>query len=411
MKTKKLIAYLLIIIFCLPTLTGCYSAQGIETLAYAVAIGIDKGENDKIKLSLQFALLSNSSSGGGGTSSQSQDSTVSTVDCSSIDAGIALINSYISKKVNLSHCKAIVISEELAYEGISEYIYTLTNNIEVRPDCNVIISKCNASDYLNNSKPTLETVSARYYEFTLNSTEYTGYTENVTLADFYADMLSTTTQAHAILGGINSKNTQEEHSDLPLYDIEGSYTASQTPIQSATGIENMGIAVFNNDRLVGELTGMEALCHLIMLNEFESASITIPNPHNINSVTSLFITSNKAPKISVKLINGTPYIDCYISISGNILSLDENMNYSDGTTLQIIKDYTNSYMEENIISYLYKTSKEYNSDIDDFGKYVIGNYLTWNDWIESDWLSNYENAFFSVSVDTNIQTSQLFTKV
>lgn len=65
MKTKKLIAYLLIIIFCLFTLTGCYSAEGIETLAYAVAIGIDKGDNDKIRLSLQFALLSNSSSGSG----------------------------------------------------------------------------------------------------------------------------------------------------------------------------------------------------------------------------------------------------------------------------------------------------------------------------------------------------------
>ena len=61
----KLIAYILIIIFCLSTLTGCYSAEGIETLAYAVAIGIDKGEKDKIRLSLQFALLSNNSSGGG----------------------------------------------------------------------------------------------------------------------------------------------------------------------------------------------------------------------------------------------------------------------------------------------------------------------------------------------------------
>ena len=65
MKIKKLIAFILIIIFYLFTLTGCYSAEGIETLAYAVAIGIDKGENDKIRLSLQFALLSDSSSGGG----------------------------------------------------------------------------------------------------------------------------------------------------------------------------------------------------------------------------------------------------------------------------------------------------------------------------------------------------------
>ena len=46
------------------TLTGCYNAEGLETLAYAVAIGIDKGENDKIRLSLQFAVLSESNSEG-----------------------------------------------------------------------------------------------------------------------------------------------------------------------------------------------------------------------------------------------------------------------------------------------------------------------------------------------------------
>ena len=32
------------IILVLISLTGCYSAQGLETLAYAVAIGIDKGD-------------------------------------------------------------------------------------------------------------------------------------------------------------------------------------------------------------------------------------------------------------------------------------------------------------------------------------------------------------------------------
>ena len=58
---KKSLAFILIIIFCLFTLTGCYSAEGLETLAYAVAIGIDKGENNKIRLSLQFAVLSEAS--------------------------------------------------------------------------------------------------------------------------------------------------------------------------------------------------------------------------------------------------------------------------------------------------------------------------------------------------------------
>ena len=183
-------------------------------------------------------------------SSQSQESTITTVDCASIDSGLALINSYISKKINLSHCKAIIISEQLAYEGISEYIYTLANNIEVRPDCNIIITRCNAEDYLKNSSPTLESVSARYYEFILNSSEYTGYTENISLSKFYSSMLSTTTQAHAILGGINEKSTHKNYRNLALSDKEAIYKAGETPIQTETGIENMGISVFNGDKLV-----------------------------------------------------------------------------------------------------------------------------------------------------------------
>lgn len=58
---KRIFVIILILVFCLTTLSGCYSAEGLETLAYAVAIGIDKGENDKIRLSLQFAVLSKSS--------------------------------------------------------------------------------------------------------------------------------------------------------------------------------------------------------------------------------------------------------------------------------------------------------------------------------------------------------------
>ena len=150
----------------------------------------------------------------------------------------------------MSHCKAIIISEELAYEGISQYIYTLANNIEVRPDCNIVISRCNAEDYLKNSAPTLESVSARYYEFILNSSEYTGYTENISLSDFYSNLLSTTTEAHAILGGINDKASHKSYQNLNLSDKEAAYKAGETPIQTKTGIENMGIAIFNGDKLV-----------------------------------------------------------------------------------------------------------------------------------------------------------------
>ena len=100
MKTK-IVCLILVLTVSSLSLTGCYSTRGVETLAYAVAIGIDKGDgNNKLKVTLQLAVLSDSSSDGGGTT-QSQESTITSVDCSSIDTGISLINSYISKKWQL----------------------------------------------------------------------------------------------------------------------------------------------------------------------------------------------------------------------------------------------------------------------------------------------------------------------
>lgn len=203
------------------------------------------GETDKLKLSLQVAILSGNSQGSSSSSgsSSTEASTVLSVDCSTLDSGISLINSYISKKVNLSHCKAIIISEEFAQSGVSDVIFTLVSNVEVRPDCNVIISKCNASDYLEQSSPIFESNPAHYYELILNSTEYSGYISDIYLYDFYSAILSTTSEACAILGGINTEETHERDNNN-TNSLDGNYKAGQTPIKSKNNVELIGSAVF-----------------------------------------------------------------------------------------------------------------------------------------------------------------------
>ena len=152
---------------------------------------------------------------------------------------------------------------------------------------------------------------------------------------------------------------------------------------------------------------MESLCHLLVFGEFENATISVPNPYNLDSIINLEIALNKKPKIYVKLINNTPFIECNIDLKANIISLQKDVDYFYSETLKNIEDYTNKYLENNISSYLYKTAKVFHSDIDNFGKYVIGNYFTWDEWIDSDWLSNYENSFFTVNVNTNIEAGRI----
>lgn len=83
--------------------------------------GVDVGEENDLKVSFQIAIPSKTatSEGSSGTSSSSSsDTVIESVECPSVEYAITLANSYISKRINLSHCKVLVISEQVA---ISRY--------------------------------------------------------------------------------------------------------------------------------------------------------------------------------------------------------------------------------------------------------------------------------------------------
>ena len=78
--------------------------------------GVDEGQNHNLKVSFQIAIPSKtaSSEGSSGNSSDSQDTVIESVECPSVEYAISLANGYVSKRMNLSHCKVIVISEQIA---------------------------------------------------------------------------------------------------------------------------------------------------------------------------------------------------------------------------------------------------------------------------------------------------------
>lgn len=406
----KITLIVLILILCLSVLTGCYDASGIENLAYVIALGIDKGDTNKLKLSLQITSLtsSESSSNGGGSSQYSQASVIS-VDCSTINEGLALVNSYISKKVNLSHCKAIIISEELAYEGISEYIFTFANDLEIRPNSHVLISKCTANDFLKNFEPSLESISARYYELILNSTSYSGYTENIYLYNFYEDILSTTREATAILVNLNDKSNHKNNSGDDT--LNGNFLAGETPIESQSKNEALGIALFRQDKLVGELNNLETLCHLIICNKLATATVVVPSPLEHDKNISLSISLYNKTSNRVDLINNYPFITCNIQIAANVETMDYEIDLTHKENLKKVEESLEQYLTDNIYEYLYKTSKEFSTDIAGFGKSVVPKYLTWKSWTNSDWLNNYKNAVFKVNVDATVESGYLYNKI
>lgn len=185
------------------------------------------------------------------------------------------------------------------------------------------------------------------------------------------------------------------------------YTAGQTPISGEPGVETMGLAVFNGDRLVGELDGFESICHLIMSNKLKNAQIRIPSPIQELDYIDLYIELSNNTKSSVELVNGSPYITSKIKITAKMQSMNSNIELEDEEIVSKIETYAKMFLEKHIINYLYKTSKELHADIDSFGLYGLKYFTTKDEWDEYNWLHHYKDAFFNIDVDVNLRSSYL----
>ena len=204
------------------------------------------GKNEKFNITFQFTPGGSHSETG---STEKAELVLNSVEASSIDSAINLVNSYMAKELNLSHARIIVFSEEVAYNGISNEIYTLINDSQVRPSSNVIISKNKAKDYLKNSESPLENLITKHYQIFPNSSKYTGYIYDATLGDFLDQLTSETCEPIAILGGVNNNSENNKSDNSNSSDISN-IKSTNTSFVGDNNTENIGVAVFKNDKLI-----------------------------------------------------------------------------------------------------------------------------------------------------------------
>lgn len=401
---KKFFIIILIIVFLI-AFSSSYQSSNIGNVAVVVAMGFDVSDTNNLNITFQFTNASSVSDTG---SSEKTEPTLFSIDAPSVSSAINLMNTNIGKEVNLSHCKLIVFSEELASRGIEEEIYTLSNNPDVRPSTNIVVSKSTAKTYIENSKPTLDNLITKYYETFVNSSQFTGYNSNATIGDFFYSMTCDACEPYAMLGGISSQNSSSlSNSSSPT---DNTIKSTFSPASGQYISENTGLAVFKGSTFVGELNEIENLCFMIVDNKVSGFLVSIPNPLKNDSFIDVYMTPVLNTKVDAKIVNDSPFISIDCNFSGRVYSIDESVNYSDIDTLKQISNSCNSYLESILSDYLYKTSKELNADINKLGKFIRKNFLTESDYQNYNWSSKYKDTFFDIDVDCSIKSSFLLTR-
>lgn len=441
LKTIMIITVSIIFIYAFSV---SFSSHSIDNISYVIALGVDLSE-DKNNLQVTFEFMDTSSFADNGTSQESPP-IIDTVTSTSINSAINLLNSYVGKEINLSHCKVVVFSDELAKKGIFSEITELMNNIQVRPTTNLIISKSRAIEYIQNSTSSLEKVLSKYYDIFPNTSEYTGYTSNIMIGNLYNRLIDNSCGNLAILGGLNEKYTSvkqnsssssssgksssgersskdessgnysneqsssESDNQTPSNNISpNTIVASNSPIIGERGTENIGLAVFKEDKYIGDLTAMDTLCHTIITGEVDTFLISIDNPEIYENYIDVNLFENASPEISVDTSGEQPTINIKIKLTGRIVGIKDGFNIVNEMDLDLnkISEAVNKYLKNSISIYLNKTTSEFCCDIDDFYKIAKKNFLTTQEFEDFDWCSKYPNSKFNISIDANVSYSLL----
>ena len=485
---KKLKFIFLFSIICF-TLTGCFSKSEIEDLAYVIALGIDKGSDDNILVSYQLAvpikIAGEGSEGGKGST------TLVTLETDSLYNSISRANTMISKEIKLSHNKLIVLSEELAKEGIHDLLNALVTNREVRPKTSIIIYKGQAKEMLENLEPVLEKNPARYYDLLLDANQYTGYALDNYLFNFYIQSKDTLASPYALIaepvresessieipsrskinpdsepefnedaskendtttktesstegnnnrlaiknatGGSqnnqisdksqkNSRENSQENTEgstdsinNPI-SISGAPSASQDEKSNNSSKESegtpktanlAGVAIFKDDKLVGEIKNEQIISHLLLLGELKKVNIDIEDIENPAKTTVIKARQREMPQINVEIKNNKPKIDILIRLECDLITSGSEIDYTDKENKDKLSSSIKEKLNRDMHVYLSKIAKDYKADAIGFGKYYRTKVLTLPELENIHWEKIFPESEFNVEFQLHLDTTQM----
>jgi len=419
MKKRMIFILLLVVVtlFC----TGCWGASDIDRRAYVVAIGIDKGQTPGYyNFTLQFVkpVEVNQITASGGASNREQREEVSPEETSSAISN-ALTNvvfettsflkareiacQTMSRDPEYKHVRAIIISKEVAEEGIGKIIGDMVLVREMDPNVFVAVSESRAEVFLNNVSPELESNPATFYTQAFQK-GYLPYKPDTQLNTIFNGIVSDNSDFALPLVGIsNSANSGDLVPDTQLNgELEQiSVTAEDNFKFSKNKSNSMGMAIFRGNKLVATENGGDAILYQILKGQLKESYVELSGDGDGNRVVALNIEQKSAPRYSYKWgTTGIPEIEIVVKLRGEHLSVG---NASAGEDeIKEIENRVSEIIAQDLTRFLYKTSREYEADILRFSAQYKKQFATLTQWRMQNFKECYKKTWFNVSVETNL---------
>jgi spore germination protein KC len=412
MNLKALLKCCLIILITLIGISGCWDRRELESLGLIQALGLDLSPDGKgIIVTTMIAIPPRISGAGGGQSGRGggvgTESGVFTISMSAptIYEGFNLINTTINREVTLIQNAALLIGEDLAKQGVHQWIDTLVRFREMRRTMLIFVCRGKAMEIMK-VQPILEKNPSEYFTNLAKLTYRHGMYPMVTLNSFmnsfeaiaqenYAPILArfepmepTPARANE-KGALNPSPREDSKSD-------------QKPTRGEENIRIIGTAIFKKDKQVGTFDIYESQVLQLLTGQLREALLTVSDPIKKGQFVAYRLLATNPPRIKYIHRRGDRFT-INLKLEADILSIQSGINYSMPTKETILGKRIAQELKRRIVKVITKAQNEYAADVFGFGKTVQGSFLTSPAWDKYHWPDRFPTAKMRVNVKVMIR--------
>lgn len=424
-----------VIITILISMIGLENSVNTNNLCFANIIGLDKSENNPSNLLVTFQIITPKMES---SNSVSTDKTIVTsIDENSIDLAVSTLQDYISSNIEFSNSNAIIISEDLAKDGVQRYISTISSNLEFNNNMYILICEGKAQDFIETLDKNDSINPTSYFDILKNAEEKSSSVKFVNLTEFSNLLFTSNATPYAPICKINTENKESSNGNQDNKDnkdeneqksensdskknsntVDNTSSNNQDLIKqkSDINIEIGGTAIFKDEKLVGKISSDETAFHIMLTSILKSYTTTLDvsesEDNAINNQTSssnVNITQTGKAKIKVDTNGNRPRID--IKIPLNIVVLDTpagEYDYLNSNYLSSVKKKVTEVLDKKMKNYINKIQKEYNTDLAEFYKYSRKNFLTAKEYNEYNFKEKFKDAKIDVKFDITFNDAGL----
>lgn len=381
---QRIISSLLVLFL----LTGCWDRWELNELSLIVGMAIDKDDTEFI-LTMQAMNPSEIAS---------QETGRGYAQAMNVEERSETIHESLRKMVQksprrsfISQLKVLVISEEVANEGLENVLDFFFRDHEVRSDFYIVIARENSASEILNIITPLENLPAQsiYDSIQFSLRSYSG-TKAITMDELYQEMMAEGIEP-SIMGVTVEGDVKK-----------GSSKSNAESNQAAAQIRINGIALFRDNKLIDWFSNDRSKGLDYLTQEISDSVASVPCP----SGGELAIESRKTKKeLDVKLVNNTPSATYSFSIESSISEVDcMQLDLSLASSFEEIETMAEKEFEDALLKTIHAT-QAIGTDALGVGQAVYRKYPTYWEANRSEWPTIFENMEIDVQVDIDLVDS------